>query len=173
MIQLTNISKHFGTKELFSNLNFRLNSGDRVGLVGRNGTGKSTLFKLILGEEQPDEGEISIPKGYKIGALKQHLEFISSDELKGRNFKTDVNGLEITASYLAEQAAKTGLLEITPGYFQDVPLQIQKSGKTSVQLVCNKKKKNKDDSSDKQGVTFLTFLNWGENAKTARKQITK
>ncbi len=75
MIQLTNISKHFGTKELFSNLNFRLNSGDRVGLVGRNGTGKSTLFKLILDEEHPDEGEISIPKGYKIGALKQHLEF--------------------------------------------------------------------------------------------------
>ena len=75
MIQLTNISKHFGTKELFSNLNFRLNSCNRVGLVGRNGTGKSTLFKLILGEETPDEGDISIPKGYKIGALKQHLEF--------------------------------------------------------------------------------------------------
>jgi len=75
MIQLTNISKHFGTKELFSNLNFRLNSGDRVGLVGRNGTGKSTLFKLILGEESSDEGDISIPKGYKIGALKQHLVF--------------------------------------------------------------------------------------------------
>jgi ATP-binding cassette subfamily F protein 3 len=75
MIQLTNISKHFGTKELFSNLNFRLNSGDRVGLVGRNGTGKSTLFKLILDEEHPDDGDISIPKGYKIGALKQHLEF--------------------------------------------------------------------------------------------------
>lgn len=75
MIQLTNISKRFGSKELFSNMNFRLNSGDRVGLVGRNGTGKSTLFKLILDEEYPDDGEISIPKGYKIGSLKQHLEF--------------------------------------------------------------------------------------------------
>ncbi|PLY04194.1 MAG: ABC transporter ATP-binding protein [Arcobacter sp.] len=75
MIQLSNISKHFGEKELFSNLDFRMNSGNRVGLVGRNGSGKSTLFKLILGEDTPDEGEISIPKGYKIGALKQHLEF--------------------------------------------------------------------------------------------------
>ncbi len=75
MIQLSNISKHFGEKELFSNLDFRMNHGNRVGLVGRNGSGKSTLFKLILAEESPDDGEISIPKGYKIGALKQHLEF--------------------------------------------------------------------------------------------------
>lgn len=75
MIQLSNISKTFASKKLFSDLNFRLNSGDRVGLVGRNGTGKSTLFKLILGEETLDDGEILIPKGYKIGALKQHLEF--------------------------------------------------------------------------------------------------
>ncbi|MCK5111150.1 MAG: ABC-F family ATP-binding cassette domain-containing protein [Arcobacteraceae bacterium] len=75
MIQLTNISKSYAKQELFSNLNFRLNSGNRVGLVGRNGSGKSTLFKLILGEETSDEGEITIPKGYKIGTLKQHLEF--------------------------------------------------------------------------------------------------
>ncbi|PPK61800.1 ATP-binding cassette subfamily F protein 3 [Malaciobacter marinus] len=75
MIQLSNITKKFGTKELFSDLSFRLNSGNRVGLVGRNGSGKSTLFKLILQEESCDAGEILIPKGYKIGALKQHLEF--------------------------------------------------------------------------------------------------
>lgn len=75
MIQLTNISKSFGKQELFTNLDFRLNSGNRVGLVGRNGSGKSTLFKLILGEEFADDGEVLIPKNYKIGALKQHLEF--------------------------------------------------------------------------------------------------
>ncbi|MGE3614126.1 MAG: ABC-F family ATP-binding cassette domain-containing protein, partial [Sulfurimonas sp.] len=75
MIQLINISKNFGKQELFSNLNFKLNPGNKVGLVGRNGSGKSTLFKLILGEETPDSGEVVIPKGYKIGALKQYLEF--------------------------------------------------------------------------------------------------
>jgi len=75
MIQLSNISKNFGSTELFSDLTFRLNQGNRVGLVGRNGSGKSTLFKLILDEESPDAGEVSIPKGYKIGSLKQHLEF--------------------------------------------------------------------------------------------------
>lgn len=75
MIQLINISKSFASQELFSNLNFKLNSGNKVGLVGRNGSGKSTLFKIILGEELPDSGEVIIPKGYKIGALKQHLKF--------------------------------------------------------------------------------------------------
>ena len=75
MIQLVNISKSFANNELFSNLNFKLNAQNRVGLVGRNGSGKSTLFKIILGEEHYDSGEVVIPKGYKIGALRQHLEF--------------------------------------------------------------------------------------------------
>ncbi|RXJ99822.1 ABC transporter ATP-binding protein [Arcobacter sp. CECT 8989] len=75
MIQLKNLSKHFGEKTLFTDLNLILGQGQRVGLVGRNGTGKSTLFKLVLGEEQADDGEILIPKNYKIGALKQHLVF--------------------------------------------------------------------------------------------------
>ncbi|MCD6259420.1 MAG: ABC-F family ATP-binding cassette domain-containing protein [Helicobacteraceae bacterium] len=78
MIQLINISKSFTGNSLFSDLNFKLNPGNRVGLVGRNGSGKSTLFKIILGELSPDSGEVVIPKGYRIGALKQHLSFSES-----------------------------------------------------------------------------------------------
>ena len=78
MIQLQNIFKNFASQELFKNLNFKLNAGNRTGLVGRNGSGKSTLFKMILGEEIPDSGEIIIPKNYKIGTLKQHLTFSES-----------------------------------------------------------------------------------------------
>jgi ATP-binding cassette, subfamily F, member 3 len=75
MIQLVNISKSFASQELFDNLNLKLNSGNKLGLVGRNGSGKSTLFKIILGEETHDSGDVIIPKGYKIGTLKQHLTF--------------------------------------------------------------------------------------------------
>ncbi len=75
MIQLINIFKNYSSQELFNNLNFKLNAGNRIGLVGRNGSGKSTLFKLILGEESADNGDIIIPKNYKIGTLKQHLTF--------------------------------------------------------------------------------------------------
>ncbi|MCK9491915.1 MAG: ABC-F family ATP-binding cassette domain-containing protein [Sulfurimonas sp.] len=78
MIQLVNICKNYGPRELFVDLNFKLNSSQRVGLVGRNGSGKSTLFKIIMGEEGYDSGEVILPKGYKIGTLKQHLTFSES-----------------------------------------------------------------------------------------------
>ncbi len=75
MIQFSNVSKVYGSQELFSNITFKLNPGNKMGLVGRNGSGKSTFFKLILGEEEPSDGNVIIPKNYKIGALRQHLIF--------------------------------------------------------------------------------------------------
>jgi len=75
MIQLTNLSKSFGGQTLFRDLNLKMNSNQKIGLIGRNGSGKSTLFKIILDEESHDSGDVSIPKNYKIGTLKQHLVF--------------------------------------------------------------------------------------------------
>ena len=75
MIQVTNLSKHFGEQTLFEALSFSLGSGYKVGFVGRNGSGKSTLFKIILQEEEADSGEILIPKTYTIGTLRQHIHF--------------------------------------------------------------------------------------------------
>lgn len=75
MIQLTNLSKSFGGQTLFNDVNLKLSHGQKIGFVGRNGSGKSTLFKIILGEESYDSGDVSIPKNYMIGTLKQHLVF--------------------------------------------------------------------------------------------------
>jgi ATP-binding cassette subfamily F protein 3 len=75
MIQLNNISKHFGLQVLFEDLNLLIGKRERIGFVGRNGSGKSTLFKIILAELVADAGEVVIPKGYKIGALDQHINF--------------------------------------------------------------------------------------------------
>ncbi|WP_331775247.1 ABC-F family ATP-binding cassette domain-containing protein [Sulfurospirillum sp. 1612] len=100
MIQLNNISKSFATVELLSHINLKLTPKSRVGLVGRNGSGKSTLFKIILGELEADSGEISIPKNYRIGALKQHLEFTENtilDEVAlalGEEVKYDIYRVE-------------------------------------------------------------------------------
>src|SRR5262245_30492189 len=52
-----------------------MNARERLGLVGRNGHGKTTLLRLILGQEEPDAGEIVIPRNYRIGHLEQHLNF--------------------------------------------------------------------------------------------------
>lgn len=75
MIQVVNLEKGYGTQVLFENVTFTLGKGERVGLVGRNGTGKSTLFKILLGEDAQDKGEVIFPKNYRIGTLKQHLHF--------------------------------------------------------------------------------------------------
>lgn len=75
MITINNLSKSYGTRVLFDNLSFNVGKGEKVGLVGRNGYGKTTLLKMITGEVEFDSGEIQIPKNYKIGYLKQHLDF--------------------------------------------------------------------------------------------------
>lgn len=75
MIQVVNAEKGFGTQVLFKDVLFTLGRGERIGLVGRNGTGKTTLFKIILGDEHLDAGEIIVPKNYLIGTLRQHLHF--------------------------------------------------------------------------------------------------
>lgn len=75
MIQVTNLSKHFGVQTLFENISFTLAHGNKIGFVGRNGSGKSTLFKILLGEEEADAGDILIPKNYTIGTLRQHIHF--------------------------------------------------------------------------------------------------
>lgn len=82
MIIVDNITKSFGTQELFRNAGFRLNARERVGLVGRNGHGKTTLFRLIIGEEEVDSGTIGIPKAYSIGHVRQEPEFTEDTVLK-------------------------------------------------------------------------------------------
>ncbi len=75
MIQLTNLSKSFGGQTLFRDINLKVARNQKIGFVGRNGSGKSTLFKIVLGEESHDSGDVSIPKNYRLGTLKQHLVF--------------------------------------------------------------------------------------------------
>ncbi|MBL7157776.1 MAG: ABC-F family ATP-binding cassette domain-containing protein [Candidatus Omnitrophica bacterium] len=75
MISIRNISKRYGIRVLFSGVSVDVLAGEKIGLVGRNGHGKTTLFRIIAGEEEPDEGKIFRPKNYTIGYLGQHLNF--------------------------------------------------------------------------------------------------
>ena len=75
MLNIHNLSVSFGGEYLFEEISFRLNSGDRVGLIGKNGAGKSTLLKLLSKEMQPDTGVIASDKEVRIGFLKQDLDF--------------------------------------------------------------------------------------------------
>lgn len=74
MIDFSNVEKNFIDRTILDSVSFRINSGERVGLVGPNGAGKTTIFGLITGELVPDKGEIAIPKRMRIGYLHQQLE---------------------------------------------------------------------------------------------------
>ncbi len=75
MIQISNLHKSYGSQILFDGIDLQMGRGERLGLIGRNGHGKSTLLKLILDEEHPDKGKIIFPRNYRIGHLAQHLHF--------------------------------------------------------------------------------------------------
>jgi len=82
MIRVENLTKSFGDQILFEGIGFSINQRERVGLVGKNGHGKTTLIRMIAGEEQPDSGSIVIPKNYRIVYVQQHLAFSADSALK-------------------------------------------------------------------------------------------
>ena len=75
MINIINLSKYYGTDTIFDNISLKINLNEKVGLVGPNGCGKTTLIKMITGIEEPSEGHILIDKNLKIGYVPQHIEF--------------------------------------------------------------------------------------------------
>ncbi len=75
MIRAKDLSISFSGHTIFSEGNFIINTREKVGLIGRNGSGKSTFLKLILKKVEPDSGAVEIPRGYKIGHLEQHIHF--------------------------------------------------------------------------------------------------
>ena len=80
MLDFQNIAVHYGHQDVLSNVTFRVNKGERVGVVGPNGSGKSTLFRIVLGELSPDSGELIVEEKPRIGATRQHPEPDSPDE---------------------------------------------------------------------------------------------
>ena len=86
MISAENLSKSYARQTLFDDVSFKINPRERVGLVGRNGHGKTTLLRMIVGEETPDAGQIVIPKGYRMGYVRQHLDF-TEDTVLGEGMK--------------------------------------------------------------------------------------
>ena len=102
MLKVSGLEKSYSGQEIFDNVSFVINPGERIGLVGRNGHGKTTLFRMILGEEQPDAGTISVPNHYTIGHLSQHIHFTEDTVLKEGCLSLPVSEDGIDESYKVE-----------------------------------------------------------------------
>lgn len=75
LLQVENLTKSFGVNSLFDDINFTINEGDKVGLIAKNGTGKSTLLSIIAGDDTPDDGKLIFKNDISIGYLKQLPQF--------------------------------------------------------------------------------------------------
>jgi len=75
LFRLSEVTKSYGGNEILKGVSFQVNPNEKVGLVGRNGAGKTTVFRMITGDEQPDSGDVVKINGLKLGLLDQHVDF--------------------------------------------------------------------------------------------------
>jgi ATP-binding cassette subfamily F protein 3 len=81
MVSIENLSVHFAGRYLFDEISYLVNPNDRIGLTGHNGAGKSTMLKIIAGQQMPETGKVSKPKGFKVGYLPQELHISDTTNL--------------------------------------------------------------------------------------------
>ena len=119
IIEIEHLTKSFDGKTFIDDLDYTLARTDRIGIVGKNGLGKSTLIRLLNGEIKPDSGTISIGETVKIGCFNQdtskmHPEMRAIDYIKEESdYITTADGHKITASQMCEKFLFNGTLQYT------------------------------------------------------------
>src|SRR5687767_1295513 len=81
LFRLSDVWKSYGGTEILKGVSFQVNPNEKVGLVGRNGAGKTTVFRIITGQESPDTGSVVKMSGLKLGLLDQHVDFAAGDSV--------------------------------------------------------------------------------------------
>ena len=108
MLNIHNLSISFQGEYLFEDITFKLNGGDRVGLIGKNGAGKSTMLKILSKEMEPDSGQIATDKDIKIGFLKQDIDFVFGRTVLEESYQAfeEIKSLEAKMETINTQLAE-------------------------------------------------------------------
>ena len=119
MINIHNLSISFQGEYLFEDITFKLGNGDRVGLIGKNGAGKSTMLKILSREMEPDTGQIATDKALKIGFLKQDIDFDYGRTVLEESYEafTEIKQIEAKLEHINTQLAERTDYE-SDGYHQ-------------------------------------------------------
>lgn len=119
MLNIHNLSISFQGEYLFEDITFKLSPGDRIGLIGKNGAGKSTMLKILAKELEPDSGQIAADKNLSIGFLKQDIDFELGRTVLEESFEAfkDIKTLEAKIEDINEQLVKRTDYE-SDGYHQ-------------------------------------------------------
>lgn len=109
MLTVSNITKSYGVRTLFSGVSFNVTPRDRMAVVGANGTGKTTLFDIVAGRSLPDSGEVTIQKGATIGMLEQDVSFAAGTDLLHAvmSARSSAQRLEHKRQVIHEELAET------------------------------------------------------------------
>ncbi len=117
-----NISKSYGIKKLFDNISFTISNDDKIGLIGLNGTGKTTLLKIITGEDSADNGTVNMPSGLTIEYLSQNIEFDLESNVLQQVFKGDSIEMQVLRDY--ELALENSIKNPNKETFQQTIMQL-------------------------------------------------
>jgi len=108
MLNIHNLSISFQGEFLFEDITFKLSPGDRVGLIGKNGAGKSTMLKILSKELEPDSGQIAADKNLSIGFLKQDIDFVFGRTVLEESYEAfkEIKELEAKMEHVNTQLAE-------------------------------------------------------------------
>jgi ATPase subunit of ABC transporter with duplicated ATPase domains len=120
LLDVKNVSLNYGYNDILKGVNFQINSGNRYGLIGKNGSGKTSLLNILTEELEDFEGSITYSKGLKIGYVNQYISF--SDDLSVFDalcleYKPSINNLVELEIKLAE-SAENEYKRILPDFFE-------------------------------------------------------
>lgn len=141
LLSVNQLSKSFGDKKLFQNINFGINYGDKVALIAKNGSGKSTLFKILQGIEIPDSGEVAFRKELRISFLSQEPNLNENHTIEQAIYagdsemvKTAIDYTHLVESHYANPTEKTeNQLDILTNKMNDLEAW---NVETQIMLVC-------------------------------------
>ena len=123
MIRIENISKQLSHRILFIETSAALNRGEKIGLVGPNGAGKTSLFRMIIGHEQPDEGQVSVDKGVSIGYFSQDV-----GDMAGRSAVAEVMDGAGPVSEVAAELRELEAAMVDPDRMDEMDQIIERYG---------------------------------------------
>ena len=109
IIKVSNVSKSFGAKTILKDISFSILDNDRIGLIGENGSGKTTFCKILLGKEIPDTGTIDISSGMEIGYLPQEIETFSKDDTVEKYFQRFLGSMDLIKNEMFDLEKKMAL----------------------------------------------------------------
>lgn len=139
MISIENLSLQFGGQRIFESISLLVKPKDRIGLVGKNGAGKSTMLKLIVKEQNSDEGDIIIPEDVSIGYLPQQLNYTDTRTVIAEALTAFdvVNQLETDIQHLNAQLSERTDYE-SDSYMELVELLAEKNDRLNILNASNK-----------------------------------